>query len=424
MTTTMQTTTVPGKRRVPPSQATMARTTRKALRRSGGTGSVTSQCRASPVVQRWTWCVACCPRCFVVCPAISLPVLQVQELHSELLSGVLAAAHSDSFVPTRLRLQSAAKQALAHLPQGSAVLAHAVTQSPAIRLKDPTKNHGRPTGGQTWFDQYAGLKPRPKHPSPVDLFGTPAFAAGRAFSSTIIDALMCESEFQSHLLPLLKQLVLACRSLRLRLVPVVAIYRFQRWQCPLTGTHTDDEHAHVENTHCISHGHTYLDVADALMREWGALPLGLYRRSVGRYVLLRYLGLLVVLLTIFISFCMPRDRTTAMAQRGPLNRRGMSTIMVVCSSTERTSSHTCSPTRPGTPSSTPMTWSTYSSRPTASGRTRWRVTIEKCGHGRAVAWCGFRSCSNKRTCMLRDAFVRLCLRLATPPQDIKEGTAP
>ena len=40
-----------------------------------------------------------------------------------------------------------------------------------------------------------------------DLFGAPSFAAGRAFTSVTIDALLCEARFTPHLIFLIKQLV-------------------------------------------------------------------------------------------------------------------------------------------------------------------------------------------------------------------------
>lgn len=140
-----------------------------------------------------------------------------------------------------------------------------------------------------WLDQYQGVKARTFHPTPVELFGVPSIAGGRVFTSTTIDSMLVESEFESHTLPLMRQLIFACRNLRLRLVPLVAIYRFQQWVCSLEHRGAPVHSAasagggvaaiDVEDTPCLHHVHTYADVADALLREWNALPLGLYRRS-------------------------------------------------------------------------------------------------------------------------------------------------
>ena len=138
----------------------------------------------------------------------------------------------------------------------------------------------------SWLDQYQGVKTRASHPTPVELFGAPSIAGGRVFASTTIDSMLVESEFQTHILPLMRQLIFACRNLRLRLVPLVAIYRFQQWVCAEAHAAAAPSPAHgdvgsmdVEATPCLHHIHTYADIADALLREWNALPLGLYRRS-------------------------------------------------------------------------------------------------------------------------------------------------
>jgi hypothetical protein len=56
--------------------------------------------------------------------------------------------------------------------------------------------------------------------APSDIFGAPAFAAGRAFSSTTLDALMCEAHFAPHVFFIVKQMVRASRKQRLQLMPV------------------------------------------------------------------------------------------------------------------------------------------------------------------------------------------------------------
>ena len=56
-----------------------------------------------------------------------------------------------------------------------------------------------------------------KHAAPSDIFGAPAFAAGRAFSSTTLDALMCEMHFAPHVLFFIKLVGISffyrCRSM-------------------------------------------------------------------------------------------------------------------------------------------------------------------------------------------------------------------
>jgi hypothetical protein len=62
--------------------------------------------------------------------------------------------------------------------------------------------------------------PNVKVAAPSDIFGAPAFAAGRAFSSTTLDALLCEMHFAPHVLFVVKLLVRASRKQRLQLLPI------------------------------------------------------------------------------------------------------------------------------------------------------------------------------------------------------------
>lgn len=62
--------------------------------------------------------------------------------------------------------------------------------------------------------------PDPQIKAPSDIFGAPAFAAGRAYAGTTLDALMCEAHFSPHIVMLISQLVRASRKQRLQLIPV------------------------------------------------------------------------------------------------------------------------------------------------------------------------------------------------------------
>jgi len=60
----------------------------------------------------------------------------------------------------------------------------------------------------------------PKLGAPNTVFGAPSFASGRAFSSSTLDALLCEAHFAPHIVSFVKQLVRASRKQRLQLMPV------------------------------------------------------------------------------------------------------------------------------------------------------------------------------------------------------------
>lgn len=116
------------------------------------------------------------------------------------------------------------------------------------------------------------------HPTPFQLYGSPAMACGRAFALSTIDSIVCESEFRPLLLPTIMAVLRACRSLRLHLLPVVSLFRNSHWTCAHLAEGAGATGS-VQDTPCLRHGHTYGEVVSAVLSHWGAVPLGLYRRT-------------------------------------------------------------------------------------------------------------------------------------------------
>lgn len=126
--------------------------------------------------------------------------------------------------------------------------------------------------------------------APSDLFGAPAFAAGRAFSAQTIDALMCEAHFAPHIIFIIKKLVQASRKQQLQLIPVADAIAMAMLVMPAHALETA-EPGHSRGGHVRRPGprdagsgpapvavRTYGQLFEALLRGWHLLPLGLYRR--------------------------------------------------------------------------------------------------------------------------------------------------
>jgi hypothetical protein len=154
---------------------------------------------------------------------------------------------------------------------------------------------------------------------PSEIFGAPAFAAGRAFSSQTIDALMCEAHFAPHVIFIVKQLVRASRKQRLQLLPIrdaIAMAMLVTIPKPAQeeGGNMEDEFPSMDLPgrpvpQSAAHGssgtgrgrgaramsfmpgsayvagrstkgsvRTYAELFEALLRGWHLLPVGLYRR--------------------------------------------------------------------------------------------------------------------------------------------------
>jgi hypothetical protein len=128
----------------------------------------------------------------------------------------------------------------------------------------------------------------PKATAPSDLYGAPAFAAGRAFSTSTIDALLCESYFAPHLIFIIKQLVRASRKQQLQLVPVADAIAMAMIVSPIAGSGgpaaTGAKRNHATGTGIAAASPTwptittYGELFEALLRGWHLLPVGLYRR--------------------------------------------------------------------------------------------------------------------------------------------------
>lgn len=142
--------------------------------------------------------------------------------------------------------------------------------------------------------QSSGADSPTKAVAPNDLFGAPAFAAGRAFSATTLDALMCEAHFAPHIIFIVKQLVRASRKQRLQLLPITDAIAMAMLVLPtaVSGEVLSPPHrSHGQRTPPTSPGggsgggsgarprvRTYGQLFEALLRGWHLLPLGLYRR--------------------------------------------------------------------------------------------------------------------------------------------------
>jgi hypothetical protein len=162
----------------------------------------------------------------------------------------------------------------------------------------------------------------PTAAAPSDLFGAPAFAAGRAFSAATIDALLCEAHFAPHLVFIIKQMVRASRKQALQLIPVSDAIAMAMLACPVPAPPAGVEegfspagaHAYTASGAAFdtaagaaatgggpgrersgsgpSRRHdaipsstgtyrriaTYGQLFEALLRGWHMLPVGLYRR--------------------------------------------------------------------------------------------------------------------------------------------------
>jgi hypothetical protein len=109
----------------------------------------------------------------------------------------------------------------------------------------------------------------PQAVAPSEFFGAPAFAAGRAFSASSIDALLCEAHYAPQLIFLIKQLVRASRKQKLQLLPAPGAVAMAML------VHPD---FNGENAAALPQISTYGQLFEALLRGWNLLPLGLYRR--------------------------------------------------------------------------------------------------------------------------------------------------
>ena len=94
----------------------------------------------------------------------------------------------------------------------------------------------------------AFVGPAPKISAPSDIFGAPAFAAGRAFSSTTLDALVCEAHFAPHILAVINQLVHASSKQRLQLLPIADAVAMAMLAAPMDSTLLADPAVSGNNT--------------------------------------------------------------------------------------------------------------------------------------------------------------------------------
>lgn len=84
--------------------------------------------------------------------------------------------------------------------------AAAATPSPP-----PSSSASAPSGSSGFGLGSLGAGVLARAAAPNDIFGAPAFAAGRAFSSTTLDALLCEAHFAPHVIFLIKNVSILSR---------------------------------------------------------------------------------------------------------------------------------------------------------------------------------------------------------------------
>lgn len=138
-----------------------------------------------------------------------------------------------------------------------------------------------------------------------DLFTSPAFAAGRVFAFATLDAVVTEALFEPHTIGIVKALVRAARSGRLVLLPVadaVALLRVAdapaaaRTAAAVRAARDAFDAALLARLTSAANGtlpapaasggavddaaapQRYAVLAEALVRAWGLLPVGIYRR--------------------------------------------------------------------------------------------------------------------------------------------------
>jgi len=128
--------------------------------------------------------------------------------------------------------------------------------------------------------------------APADLFGAPAFAAGRAFAASTLDALLCEAHFAPHLIMLIKGLVQASRKQQWHLLPIADAVAMAMLASPAHSGSGSDSGSDsggsgyrnaatgvgVPATPSFPRITTYGHLFEALLRGWHLLPMGLYRR--------------------------------------------------------------------------------------------------------------------------------------------------
>ena len=115
----------------------------------------------------------------------------------------------------------------------------------------------------------------------AELFGAPAFAAGRAFAASSLDALLVEAHFTPHAVSLIKRLVRASRKQRLQLVSAQEALFMARWHASSLGEVGRASPSPPPKWPVPSQQWPrvrYGQLFEALLRGWHLLTLGVYRR--------------------------------------------------------------------------------------------------------------------------------------------------
>ncbi len=243
--------------------------------------------------------------CEVVdCPHLALETCAAQTCDTHVLSGAMAEASS---IASRANASSETCQVIrAHLAGYAPFVGAQTSRRPSARPTQPADpsdasfkeldenmNSGNESIGDKLFTSKTSQQARraARAAAEADLFGAPAFAAGRAFSATTLDALVVESFYTPHAISLVKRLVRASRKQRLQLVPAQEALFMVRWFCPSFTTlqqavpvsQTSNSASKLPPSHwpiecqqwpLIRYG----QLSEALLRGWHLLSLGLYRR--------------------------------------------------------------------------------------------------------------------------------------------------
>jgi len=243
------------------------------------------------------------------CGHLALETCAAQACDTHLLSGAAVEAAS---IAERLGAPAATRVAIrAHMAGFSPGVAPGSTHRPSAReaevqaaergnpsdesfkALDENMQSGNESIGDKLFTSKTSQQARraARAAAEADLFGAPAFAAGRAFSATTLDALVVESFYTPHAISLVKRLVRASRKQRLQLVPAQEALFMVRWFSPSFTTLQQAAHADAQAGSGDRLPPTYWpmenqqwplvrfgQMSEALLRGWHLLSLGLYRR--------------------------------------------------------------------------------------------------------------------------------------------------
>ena len=243
------------------------------------------------------------------CPELAFETAAAQASDTHVLSSAASETHS---IAQRTNAPQATQHAIrAHmagflpgvapgsiarpsaLPRSDSGVQDAPPSDESFKALDENMQSGNESIGDKLFTSKTSQQARraARAAAEADLFGAPAFAAGRAFSATTLDALVVEAFYTPHAISLVKRLVRASRKQRLQLVPAQEALFMVRWFSPSFSTYQHEISGEGQSTGSeklppahwpMEHQHWPLvrfgQLSEALLRGWHLLSLGLYRR--------------------------------------------------------------------------------------------------------------------------------------------------